>query len=459
MTSDRDDGSGRRLDVPGRTREILDLAIRLAEVLFTSGAGAADTTTVMATVARVYGVRNAEPDVTHTVLTLSWSNPATNENFARSRIVRGRGTDYGRLTSASRLFTQIADGRVPLDAARHRLVRLLSAPTAGPAWLRRVGWGVVGAGTALLLGGDALVAAVAFVAALLLDAATAWLRRRGVPLFYQCLAGGVVGPLAAAGVRLVAPQSSAALIVVATIIVLLAGVTVFGGVQDTLTGFYLTGIARLAEATVATVGLAAGVIATSLVLSRGFGIRLDLTVTGPQAGNGVAATIAAAAVIVVGFAVAVRLPWRAVWAAALAAVAGEALYLLLTARDFGTVWSSACVAVLVGAAAVPLSHLSRVPVLCVVVTALVPLLPGVVLFNGLMELARASVGGLIGALTAAAVAAALAAGAILGQYLAQGVASALSPRSRRRSGARRSRVPMLAIPGRLSRIPRRTRAN
>ena len=48
-------------------------------------------------------------------------------------------------------------------------------------------------------------------------------------------------------------------VVTANIIMLLAGIGFMGALQDALTGFYVTGTARLTEAFLATAGIIAGV--------------------------------------------------------------------------------------------------------------------------------------------------------------------------------------------------------
>lgn len=111
-------------------------------------------------------------------------------------------------------------------------------------------------------------------------------------------------------------------------------------------------------------------------------------------------------------------------------------------------WSSGAAAVLIGALAALTAPLSRTPALAIIVSALVPLVPGLVLFNGLMQLVTGSVRGLFGMSTAAAVAGALAAGAILGQYLVQ------LTWGRTRNLRRRFAGPLLTIPARFARTRR-----
>ncbi len=78
---------GHDLVVPGRTivavtdsREtykILDLALRVGEILLSSGAGAADVTATMLGITHHFGLRNADVDVTFTLLRMSYQTTRT----------------------------------------------------------------------------------------------------------------------------------------------------------------------------------------------------------------------------------------------------------------------------------------------------------------------------------------------------------------------------------------------
>lgn len=435
---------------PERIRAVLDLAIRLAEVVFAAGAGAAEATAAMSAVARAYGLRDTESDTTHTMLSLTWTDAHTHESVSRSRNVKHRNLDYARLAATSALISEVADGPMAVVEARRALAAIVTARPQVPWLLRRVGWSLVGAGAAMLLGGGAFVAIVAFVATFVVDMLTSALAARAVPVFYQSCVGGAIGPIAAGCVHLIDPTASASLVVVATIIMLLAGVTTFGAVHDTLSGCYLTGTARLMEAVVITVGVAAGVSGMSLLLGK-VGMPLNIGAHLSVSPAGVTVPLIAAVVIVIGFSLAVQVPWRALWVVCVLGALAELIYLLGVRGDFGAVWSSAAAAIVAGALAALTGRLSRTPSLSIVVTALVPLVPGLVLFNGLMQLVTGSVTGLIGMLTAAAVAGALAAGAILGQYLVQ-----LTWGRRTRGLPRRVVGPLMALPARFarSRAPR-----
>ncbi|MET0726335.1 MAG: threonine/serine exporter family protein [Leifsonia sp.] len=426
------------------TRSVLDIAIRVTEVLFANGAGAEDAVAAMQAVTRAYGLSHIEADITYSLITLTWENPSTYETVSRSRNVKYRTLDYTRLSRASALIGQIIEHPPEVADARRQIATIVSARAAYPAWLRTLGWSIVGVGAAFLLGGGLLVAAASFVATLVIDVITGALNRRRVPVFYQTFVGGAIGPLVAAVVFTIDPSVNPSLVIVATIIMLLAGVTTFGAVHDTIAGFYVTGTARLVEAVLITSGLVAGVLGSTLLLAR-FGIVLEISATMGPTVEGLPVQLAAAVIIVVGFALATQVPARAIWAVCVLGVVAEASYALGLGGGVGIVFSSATAAVIVGLLAALVVRVVHVPPLVAVVSALVPLVPGLILFQGLLQVSDGDITGLISLISAAAVAAALAAGAILGQYLVQ---AALGPA---RTLQRRFVGPLLALPVRLGR--------
>lgn len=431
-------------DSRARTRAVLDLTMRLAEVIFAAGAGAEDATAAMQAVTRAYGLKGTDADITHTLLTLTYEDQETHEAISRSRNVKYRNLDYAKLTAASALIAELIEHPLDVSDARKRVAAIVSAKPQVPTGLRRIGWSLVGAGAAVLIGGGPIVILTAFVATFFVDLITSKLADRKVPVFYQTVVGGAIGPLAAAIVQLIDPQESPSVVVIATIIMLLAGVTTFGAVHDTLSGFYVTGTARLMEAMLITAGLVAGVAGSSLLLGR-LGLNLQIGATAAPALSDLPMSLVAAVVIVIGFALAVQVPWRAWWAVCVLGLLAELLYLLGIGAGFGGVWSSGAAAVGVGLLATIASRIVRTPPLPLIVSALVPLVPGLILFRGLLQLADGDITGLLSLLTAAAVAGALAAGAILAQYLVQYIWGPARRLQRRFIG------PLMALPVRFGR--------
>ncbi len=399
----------------------LDLGLRLGEVLLSSGAGAADVGATMLDVARGCGLRGATADVTFTELAMSYQTSYDEPALIQIRQVRHREIDYEDLTLVDHLVRDLLEGRVGRDEARSRLARVVSSGHRLPRWAVTLGWGAMGGGVGLLVGGSARVALIAAVASVLVDLLQRRMSRRRLPAFYQQVAGGLLATLVAVGVAATDLQVEPSLVVTAGIIMLLAGVNFMGAIQDALTGFPLTAGARILEAVLATSGVIAGV-SGGLTLGRMAGVDLGQIEPGAITLSDVPVMSAGAALASAAFAFASYAPPRALLPIASFGAVAETVHTVLAQQGLGVAWSSACAAVMIGAASYVVAGRFRVPPLVVVVPAVVPLLPGLAIYRGLSLLAEggtAASAGLLSIVNAATIAIALASGVIFGEYLAQ----------------------------------------
>ncbi|MGA8848137.1 MAG: threonine/serine exporter family protein [Nocardioides sp.] len=404
---------------------ILDFCLRVGELLLSSGAGAADVTATMLSLARTFEARDAEVDITFTSLSMSYQRSPEEVPLFATRQVRRRVIDYQDLTRVDHLVRDIARGDLDLTSGRAELRRIVSTGHDRHRWAVTAGWGLMSAGIGIQLGGDWLVALLAFLSAALIDRLQLRIARRRIPGFYEQVAGGLVATLVAVGAAALYDDVNVSLVVTANIVMLLAGIGFMGALQDALTGFYITAGARLTEALLATAGIIAGV---SGGLSLAYAAKIDLpTVALGETGiQGLPLTATGAAVAAAAFAFASYSPKRVLVPVALMAGIAMAISQSMQVPGIARTWSVAIAALFVGVVGYTVAARFRVPPLIVVVSAIVPMLPGVSIYRGLALLGEGSrrdtSEGLVALITAASVALALAAGVILGEYLAQPLA-------------------------------------
>jgi uncharacterized membrane protein YjjP (DUF1212 family) len=395
----------------------LDLALRVGEMLLSAGAGAADVTATMLSVTHVCGLRGVSADVTFTQISLNYhpshDEPAVNQ----VRHVTHREIDYEDLTLVDHLVRDLLLGSISRDEARDRLNRLTSSGHRRPRWAVTAGWGVMGAGVALLLGGGLLVAMIAFLSAAVIDRIQRAMSVRRLPVFYQQVAGALVATLFAVGAAALDLGLEPSRVVTAGIIMLLAGIGFMGATQDALTGFPITAAARMLEALLATAGIIAGV---SLGITIGGLFFVDLGQIEPGAVGLAEASMMAfgAAVTAAAFAFSSYAPLRVLIPVAAVSAVGTAVFAAIDSLDVGRAWAAAAAAVVIGTVSYSVAGRIRVPPLVVVVPAIVPLLPGLSIYRGLALLSEGQ-GGVLHMAAAGATAIALASGVILGQYVAQ----------------------------------------
>jgi uncharacterized membrane protein YjjB (DUF3815 family) len=241
--------------------------------------------------------------------------------------------------------------------------------------------------------------------------------RRRLPGFYQQVAGGLLATLIAVGAAASGIEVSSSMVVTAGIIMLLAGISFMGAIQDALTGFPLTAGARILEAVLATAGVIAGV-SGGLTVGRVLGVDLGPLDPGAVTLSDLPVMSVGAAVAASAFAFASYAPLRSLLPIAAIAAVAEGVFSVVQDRGFGVAWASATAAVLVGLVSYSVAGRVRVPALVVVVSTIVPLLPGLSIYRGLSLLSEGSTG-LLEIINAAAIAIALASGVIFGEYVAQ----------------------------------------
>lgn len=410
-------------DAPGDERAsqginlTLDLALRVGELLLSSGAGAADVTATMLSVTSACGLRNCEVDVTFTALALAYQPGPDEPSQTQMRAVRHRTTDYNNLTEADHLVRALVHGDIDRDQARTQLVAITSSAHAYPRWAITLGWGLMAVGASLFVGGDWIVSVIAFVVAIVIDSMQREMTRRRLPAFYQQVAGGLLATLVAVGVVAIDVPVDPSQVVTVGIIMLLAGVAFVGAVQDALTSFFVTSGARGLEALLLTGGITAGV-SGGLAVADKAGVDIVLKPFTAE-WNDLPAALIGAAVTAAAFAFASYAPLRALAPIAAVGTIGQLVYRFMVLEGFGLAWASAVAAVVIGVVAYSVAGRVRVPSLVVVVSGITPLLPGLSIYKGLYLMAAGQSRGLVSLVTALAIAVALASGVILGEYLAQ----------------------------------------
>jgi len=267
------------------------------------------------------------------------------------------------------------------------------------------------------------VIAIAFAAAVLIDRSQLAMSRRRLPFFYQQVAGGGIATLLATGAAATGLVENPSLVVTANIIMLLAGIGFMGALQDALSGFYVTGGARLTEALLATSGIIAGV-SGGLTLAKLFGVEVGRLDPGAAGLEAVSMMALGGAICAAAFAFASYAPGRIIVPIAAIAAVSIVISQTLALQHAGRTWPTGLAAFFVGLVSYSVAGRLRVPPLVVVVSAVVPMLPGLSIYRGLSLLAEGDGGtstsdGLLAMVTAASVATALASGVILGEYVAQ----------------------------------------
>lgn len=435
-----------------RLHAVFDLAMRVGEGLLTNGAAASEVTATVLRITSSSGLRNVAVQVTFDEVTISYLPDELSAPFTRVRAASQRVQDFAQLAAFEEVTFGYISGELSLEEAGHRAAAIPQQKAPYRLGLVCAGFGLLGGGAAFSFGANWLVVITATLAAALLILSDTILTRRRVPRFYAQALGGLLAVGVAVVLGALDPGQNASIVVVACIVVLLAGLTSIGAMQDAITGWYVTAAGRILETLMLTVGIVAGV-RLGLLLADLTGVDVSVTASMPVSLASVLVLVVAGAVMGLGFGVGAQVPPRMLgWTAAVAAGSSGLAHALgeLVDREYAV----ALVCFLVGAVSVVLGNRLRAPTLIIVMCGVVPLVPGSRIYRGLLGLGDDVTTGTVELFSAAGIAIGIAAGAVLGQLIASRIVGA--------RGRQIAYTPMISMPfttmrrRRLSLGPRRS---
>jgi uncharacterized membrane protein YjjP (DUF1212 family) len=398
----------------------LELALRVGESMLAAGAPAADATATVLRVAAAYGLISCHVDITYTSITVSYDRDGA-VPLTAVRIVRTTAADYTRLQGITEVAREVAAGGLDVEEAHRRLDVVVSAPAVYRRAVDAVGWAGVAGCFGFVLGGGWWEALLAALTTAVIEQMLRVLNRWALPPFFQQVAGAALATGVA--VLLVAGNVGvrSSLVVAAGIVVLLAGMSLVSAAQDAISGFPVTAGARAFEVVMLTIGIVVG-IAGVLDLAQRAHVPMTVVDTSAYPVSFTAALLASFGIA--GFwAVVSHARPRAVGFAAIAGALAWTTFRLTGELGAGPVLASAVAAVVLGFCGEILTGRLRVPPQLIAVCGIVPLLPGLAIYDGLFAMVvDGNVDrGLAALVGACAVGLALAAGVTLGEHLGRPV--------------------------------------
>jgi uncharacterized membrane protein YjjP (DUF1212 family) len=414
---------------------VLDLAMRVGDALLSAGMSANDAVVLMLRITRAYRLRRVHVDVTYTSISTSYYPSAGGPAQTAIRIVQRDVVDYTKVRRLDRLTGQIESG-LSIEEATAAFDRIRSAPHPYPRWVSFLTNAMVGPAVCLLFTLSWKVMLITFLTNCVVDRMLAGLDRRRMPPFFRQLAAAGLIVAVAAGITYARGHGVAFLadvdtsfVVVGGIIMLVTGMMIVGAVQDAIDEFYVTASARVFEVVLKTAGIVAGIV-VALRVAQQIGAPLTISARpaafGPLGAQFVAVALIAAFYAVSAYADAVT----TALAAAMSAI-GWLTYTTAFGIGAGEILANAAGALLAALLTTLLVRRTSVPGFGLISAALLPLVPGLSLYNGLLQLIGPSTdqadpaGGAATLLRAFGVALGIAAGASLGTFLGRPIVEQL----------------------------------
>ncbi|MFC4913600.1 threonine/serine ThrE exporter family protein [Actinomadura gamaensis] len=369
----------------------LDLALRIGELLLAGGDTAESVDRAMGRIARAYGLPHTEIDVTLAAVGMSYLPRGDRPPVTAERRVRRRTPNYTRLVAVDQMVRDATAGKLGLQQAKFRLSDIIGRPTAYPHWTQATALSVLGGAGGILVGGGLYAALAAFVATLLGDRTGAWLGRRGIADFFQMALGAAIGTLVT--VLLVATDAPvrSGSVIIGVVIALIPGRALVVSMQDGIAGDLVTGTTRLVEVLFVITAILSGIGAVTYVAARN-GVPISLENL-PSAPTTVAApqTFGAAA-IAVAFAVYHLVSRTLLPPIALGGMLAWAVLIEMRGLDLPAAPATAIAATVVGLLGTAYARLARVPALVCVTPCIAPLMPGTLMYRGMLELTTGRTG-------------------------------------------------------------------
>lgn len=374
----------------------LRLVATMTDYLLSRGVAASDAVHIGLGVTSTYCSRKVHIDISHTIISISQDRGLDREPLTIIRAVTMRSADYRIIQSLEDLGRQINSGLLSLEDAERQLDSIIALPRLYPRWVTYVSSGCLSMGVVMLYSANPAVWLTALVMGTGVSYLLYHLAKMGLPTFYsQALAGLVVTFLAALLAFLAARDIipffdtvSPTIIIISGIVLLVAGMTIVAALQDAIDEFYLTATARLLKVLMMTGGIVLGVT-IGLYFAARLGLVLDST---PD--RLTLATInyqyLGAAVLAASFALGNQARLSGIIGAGVVGFFSLYIVLAMTGLGFGVVAASGVAAAFVGFSATILQNIFRTPTLAIISAGIIPLVPGLTLYNGLMYIAQAT---------------------------------------------------------------------
>ena len=377
----------------------LRLAVTVADVLSSSGVPVSDAVGVSLDITDRYCQRRVQFDISSTTIMASQDRGDEREPLTMIRHAKPRTQNNMLIQSIQEMVRDIERGKLSLDEAEERLDTLMDHPKRYPYWLTTLGSALISGGVGIMFGATPIITVIMF----LLGAGVSYILRvlghYRMPSFFAQVISAIIITLIAALVTLAGTQGvvifqgvNPNLIVIGGIVMLAAGLAIVGAVQDAIDEYYVTANARLLRVIMMTAGIVAGVL-IGLYISKQLGIYIAVSSDSPPLGRGDWQLIGAV-IISAGYALSVQSRLASIGVAG--AAGGIAWWVYIISVQYwslSAIVASGIAAMVVGFIGTMIARFWRTPSWSLIMAGIVPLVPGLTLYNALLQIVEGTAAG------------------------------------------------------------------
>jgi len=370
---------------------VLQMAMRIGDILLAAGMSANDAVLYVLRITRAYGLTGVHVDVTFTAMTASYYPGPGQAPITSIRVVRPVEVDYTRVRRVERLVGNIVRRGMPVAEAAAALEKIRSGPHPYPRFLAMVGNAGLATAVSLIFTTNWKILVLTFLTGCIVDLLLRGFDRRDFPPFFRNLMAAGIVTLIAAGITFASTEGvdyleglDSTLIVVGGIIMLLAGTMVVGAVQDAIDQFYVTASARMFEVFMRTAGIVAGIV-VGLAVAQQLGISMTIS-TEPLARGPLWAQFVGAGLLAAFYALSVYADFVTMILSGAMALVSLASYLGALRLNFEAVPANTVAALVAAVITTLIVRRTHVPGFAVVTASLLPLVPGLAIYQGLLQI-------------------------------------------------------------------------
>lgn len=372
----------------------LRLAMSIAEQLLSMGVNTSDVVHMSLGITQTYCRAKVQLDVSSTMITVSQDRGINREPLTLIRTITINDANYQVIQELQSLALEIRDKHLPLEEAEIRADDIIAFPRqrSHSRWTIYLSGGFISTGVTVLYGGSPIMIGLSFVMGFLVTGFLRLTWKLGMSTFYSQITAALMITLIAAiatiASAMVNLEINTTLLVIGGIVLLVAGLMIVGAFQDAIDEYYITANARLLKVVMATGGIVAGVTAGLYVATK-LGITFPTT---PDQLNFASAQTQYLGALIVAAAFAVRNHARffGMVISGCVGMLGWWVVQAMSNANFGIVIASGTAAAVIGFMATCMSRLWHFPSMAIIAAGIVPLVPGLSLYNGLMGLVQHS---------------------------------------------------------------------
>lgn len=406
----------------------LRLAVMATDVLLGSGVPVSDVVNAGLDITDRYCKRRVQFDISSTTIMASQDRGDDREPLTMIHNTKPRTPNNMLIQSVQEMVRDIEHGRLTLDQAEQRFDELMAHPSRYPYWLTTVGGALISAGVGVMFGATPIIITIMFLLGASVSYVMRLLAHYRMPTFFAQVISSILITLIAALVTRAGTEGVAIfqgvnpnLIVIGGIVMLVAGLAIVGAVQDAIDEYYVTANARLLRVVMMTAGIVAGVL-IGLYISKQMGIYISVSSDSPPLGRGDWQLIGAL-LISVGYAISMQSRLPSIAVAGIIGGFSWAMYMISVNQwSLSAIVASGVAAMAVGFVGTMIARFWRTPSWSLIMAGIVPLVPGLTLYNALLQMvegtsAGTAAPGSIALLNAVLIALAIASGASFGIFV------------------------------------------